>query len=650
MTVQTYRIKKFVLFFSLFLLTLNACFLNICVARSSQDIEKALILINQNQWSKAQSLVQSLKDPLLNEIFLWQSYTKQGFPLNNQQMFIGLDRFIRDHPEWPGINALKEKAEALMPLSFTPLQVISWYGKDKPLTVIGNDRYIDALMAAGRLTEARHYLQLWWRDAMLTRDQQKSIYRKYAAHIDGQTNVQRMDYLLYKGQYQNALAISNVLEKGYPDLARARIALSEQQPGVEAMLRKVPVHLQNDPGLLYERMRWRRVKNLDSGVIDILKRMPQAKDIQNLEAWWTERSILMRRLIEKKEFQAAYNLAASHKQTDPFSLSQAEWSAGWLALRFLKQPAKALPHFQKLYANVSTPISKSRGAYWIGLSYTALGQKENAIKWYQEAARYQITFYGQMASMALSSKDTALKDETPVLTKAQQQKFEQDDLIRAARLYHKAGMKKMSVRFINAFVDHHNSIQGYSYGAKLAQEFNYYSDSVKISKNAAGESLILIPTSYPNFKNYVTDPKMDRALILSLIRQESIFDAAARSPAGALGLMQIMPATGAETARKIGISHSQDRLTSDPSHNIKIGSYYLNQLLQRYDGSYPLAIAAYNAGPGRVNRWLNLFGDPRKGEVDMTDWIELIPIYETRNYVQRVMEGREVYLHILNKK
>lgn len=337
-------------------------------------------------------------------------------------------------------------------------------------------------------------------------------------------------------------------------------------------------------------------------------------------------------------------LASQHRQKEGFSYSQAEWVAGWLALSFLNEPRKAYTHFGNLYKNVKTPVSRARGSYWAARAAERAGNSEAADKSYRIAAKYQTVYYGQLAGAKLGIKESLPNAAPPALSAQDRQSFERNELIRAAQYFAKRGKKKETSVFLSAFINANETSKAYRFAAEKAAAMKRNYDAVQISKKATAKGLFLTAQSYP----VITDQlrginNVEWALIHGLIRQESLFDNNARSPVGARGLMQLMPATAKETARKLGLNHRTDWLTSRPSHNIKLGSTYLNQMLNRYGGSYPMAIAAYNAGPGRVDKWIRTFGDPRTGKIDWIDWIELIPIYETRNYVQRVLESTYVY-------
>ena len=605
---------------------------------------RALQSIDQNQWTIGRNTIAATKDPLAAKLYYWLEFTQK----NDVTNYTRLTQFIRNNPEWPGMTGLKVKAERNMPRTISNEEVIEWFRDYPPQTANGLDRYLSALLILGREPEAQKIIRDWWSQALSTRDEQKHLYSRYGGMIDHATHRKRLDALLFSQQYSNARAIADVLGKGYPELTEARIALAADKGDVNALIDKVPTSLKNDPGLRYERLKWRRVNDYDDGAIEILRNAPAYEDMQNPAEWWRERHIIIRRLMEQKKFKAAYFLAKDHKQKEGFAYAQAEWMAGWLALRFENKPTEAYQRFEALYQNVETPISKARAAYWAGRAAEAFNNIEIAQKWYRDAARFQTVYYGQLAGAKLGIKESLPNAAPPVLSALENEQFARNELMQAALLFHKAGMEQESTRFLYAFVDHIGTPTAYLYAAQTAANLNNYADAVRISKDATNEGLFLTAQSYPVITSQLRDIQVEWALVHGLIRQESMFDLNARSPVGALGLMQLMPATAKETARKLNVSHQDSWLTLRPSHNILLGSAYLDQMLRRFDNSYPLAIAAYNAGPGRVDNWLETFGDPRKGDVDWIDWLEMMPIYETRNYVQRVMEAVYVYRLRLN--
>lgn len=604
-----------------------------------KQTEDALRAMAQGRWTFAQQQIAQAQDPLAAKLYYWMLYTAQP----NVDNYSRLAQFIRKNPEWPSIYDLRLKAEKIMPADLPGADVIAWFDDYKPLTAPGIDRYIEALTVGGKTIQAKAYLAERWANTKLSRDEQRRLYRKYGRLIDRDAHIKRLDTLLFSGQYENAMAIADVLGQGYPELATARIALAQEKKTVEPLIASVPHALQNDPGLLYERLRWRRRNDLDVRAMEILHNPPPVALISNPDDWWRERHILIRRLIEKKHYKSAYLLASGHFQEEGLSYAQAEWLAGWLALRFLNQPTEAYEHFQALYEKMESPISRARAAYWAGRASEGFGDQAISEGWYRKAAQHQTVYYGQLAGAKLGLKEALPHAAPPSLSAEDEAGFERQELMQAARLLRAAGMRKEASAFMQSFVRYQDTPKAYFYAAQQAVAMDHYHDAIRISKEATKKGMFLTAQSYPVITGKLSRDAPEWALLHALIRQESTFDDKARSPAGALGLMQLMPGTAKDTARKLGVAYREDALTDDSAYNIRLGSSYLAQMLERFDGSYPLAIAAYNAGPGRVDKWLDVYGDPRKGEVDFIDWIEMIPIYETRNYVQRVLEAVYVY-------
>ncbi len=606
----------------------------------------ALKTISKGRWKEGSEMIAETKDPLAAKIYYWLLFTRSA----EEEGFLRLANFIRQNPEWPDIRSLRIKAEKSLSDASKSADIIAWFDDYPPLTAHGFDMYINALLGNGKTDKVRKLLAAWWAKTPLSREDQKALYQKYKAYIGKKAHIKRLDMLLFSGQYTNARAIARVLEGGYPALTEARIALAEQTGNVTALINRVPPNLKRDPGLLYERLRWRRRHDLDFAAMEILHDMPAQNEIQNPDEWWLERHIIIRRLLEQKRYDSAYLLASEHGQKQGLAYAQAEWLTGFLALRYQKRPATAFEHFQLLFTKVETPISRSRAAYWAGEAAKQLGQDEMAKHWVQKAAQYQSSYYGQLASEELQQQGYLPRIAPPSLTLSDKEHFNTMELVQAARLFHSADMREEATRFIQAFINTQESPQAYRFGAELAAELGHYHDAIRIAKKATQKGLFLTVQSYPIITDQLKGVKVEWALVHALIRQESMFDFKARSPSGALGLMQVMPATAREVAKKSGLRHETSWLTAKPSHNIRIGTTYLQRMIDRYDGSYILAVAAYNAGPNRVDEWLKTFGDPRKGDVNVVDWVELIPVYETRNYVQRVMEGLYIYrLRLKNK-
>lgn len=598
--------------------------------------EAALRLIQNEEWGPAREAVIQSGNPILFKLYEWSLYRE---PLANLP-FDRIVTFIQQNPNWPDQPKLLATAERNMPDALPAAQMISWFMAHPPVTGDG------ILKLANAATETQNQsaiaiINTAWPNADMDSQTQSDIVSRYGRWINADSYNARFDYLLKDTAYTMARGLASSLQNGYPQLVEARIALAEQKRGAEDFIYNVPRNLQNNTGLLFERIRWMRRNDGNAAAATLLNTASHAGNITFPKEWWKERNILVRRLMEDKNYSKAYNLASQHNMDTGPEFAEAEWISGWLALRFLNRPELAMQHFTNMYGKVETSISRSRGAYWAGRAADALRKPEDAKTWYYQAATYPHTYYGQIA---LGHLKMTSAEQTPVIaTPNDQSSISSSDLVQAAALLHQAGYESLSVKFINAKLEQMSTPGEFQAFANYLKRVSDTSGAYRVAKKASWKNIFLGDTAYPSLSRLMSNISIDQSLAHGIIRQESQFDPNAESPAGALGLMQLMPGTAKEVAQKRGWDHQTDWLTSRPSHNVSLGSAYLNDLLKRFNGSYPLAIAAYNAGPSRVKSWLEVYGDPRMGEVDWIDWIELIPVAETRNYVQRVTEGVVTY-------
>jgi soluble lytic murein transglycosylase len=597
----------------------------------------ALTSMVDEDWTKARELVQKSGDPAMATLYEWMLYRNDltGLP------FERIASFLKQHPDWPSQKNIQASAERNMPVNESPTNVLAWFSAHPPVTGEGIIKLLQAGQKIGQEKTAQELARGAWPEATISLEDQDRIMKEAPSLVGQDGHRRRLDHLLFNEKYTLARALARRLGNGYPELVEARIALSEEKPDGPSWVGRVPSSLQKDAGLLYERLRWRRRQDQDDGAMAILAAAPPASSITNPEDWWKERNILARRMIEKKNFAKAYALASRHENMEGTEYAEAEWLSGWLALRFMKKPSEALSHFQDMYGNVKTAVSKARGAYWTGRAYEAAGDKAKASEWFSRAAGYPKTYYGQIALLHLNKKAPQL-----VPVKASREdigKIQSRDMVIAIRIAEAAGYKGLRIELVNAVIATLKAPSEFAAFSAALSNMGLKSEAFRVAKKAAGENYFLGEAAYPSMEVYTKGLSVDQALVHAVMRQESQFDPEVRSPAGALGLMQIMPTTAQHIAGKRGWDNRTEWLTSRPLHNVRLGSAYLNDLIERFNGAYPLAIAAYNAGPSRVANWLDEFGDPRAGQTDWIDWIELIPVSETRNYVQRVMEGYVVY-------
>ena len=555
--------------------------------------------------------------------------------------FPEIRNFVTRNPGWPLDDLLIRRAEALMLNDFSAQQALLWFRAHPPQTGRGLFIYLRALPEGERSAALAEF----WPEIRAGVREQTDIIRLYGRHIPRAAHLARFNWLLFNNLQAESAGIAAVLGQGYQRLAEARLALRNKRSGVNRAIDRVPANLQQDPGLLYERLRWRRQRDLNDRALEILRNAPPADAITNPRDWWRERHIMTRRLMKEGRMREAYRLASEHRQTEGFPLLQAEWVSGFLALRSLDEPLKAFPHFERLFYAAETSISQARGAYWAGRAAQRAGNAQVASDWYSMAARHGHTWYGQAAQRALGHSTLQLPRPPAAAALTQDQR----GMIDASRFLVRAGVPHLAeIFFLRLTAVNEDQPQRLVMLARFARSLGLQKAALKIGKKLATKGGVLPSEAYPRLNAPASLMNgIEPALLFALIRQESQFDEQARSPVGALGLMQLMPATAQEVARKNNISHRAAMLTVQPDHNVRLGTLFLGELLRRYDGSLPLTLAAYNAGPGRVSRWLREVGDPRTGEISVEDWVERLDIYETRNYVQRILEARAVYQNIL---
>lgn len=593
--------------------------------------------------------VQSIKDLSLMYVAL-QTRQEVGYKT--------LQGLISRHPNWPEMYKVRKLVELKMPKDARPYDVEEWFQKYPPVTGEGLQIYLSALKKMGHKQQLRDALTKAWPNIELSSTETIALMTKYKHILTEKQNRKRLDSLFWKKRFKESEYMQRFVSKDYQRLTDARMRLMRQRNGVDEAVRAVPKSLQNDAGLQYARVYWRRKKDMDTGAAQLLQPNMRPQTIEYSKKWWTERHILARRAMEDKEYRKAYSLVSVHWQTGgSFPYAQAEFLSGFLALRFLNKPRRAFDHFHKLYKNVKTPVSLSRAAYWLGRSADELKQPTVARQWYLAAAKYPTTFYGQHALEKLDNIDVRrlLKTAPPTINQAEMDKFAQTENMRMLRLLLSAGLDDYARPFFQRALSSAKSASDYMAIINLGEQtkqrhFKVFASKKILSKDKKivfEKGYPVLPKSWQPRRN-----RQDLTLMHAIIRQESNFETTVRSPAGALGLMQLMPGTAGDTRRKLGIKRPKNgagALTTDPAYNVLLGSTYLQQMLNRFDGSAVMASAAYNAGPARVSRWINEMGDPRgHGSHAIIDWIERMPIYETRNYVQRVLENRFVYTHRLS--
>jgi len=362
------------------------------------------------------------------------------------------------------------------------------------------------------------------------------------------------------------------------------------------------------------------------------------------EKWWKYREAQARLAIDERNYSLAKKLLANHGQTEGSGLADALWIQGWLKTEFMGQPSDGMDFFEDMYNKVKFPVSKARAAYWAGRAAEKSGDKKEAEDWYKKAASYPTTFYGQLGSLEYYGNTPLSIPSSPSVSSEDRGNFERDDYVKAIKATIDVGNYDLARRLITLAVENSEDPSEAALVTELGAKSGKSSLSVRAAKKALQQNIVLVDGGYPTMKT-PSGTGLERALTLAITRQESEFDPNAKSPSNALGMMQLLPRTAKEVAKKNGLSFSASRL-SDPTYNMTLGSHDLARLIDSYDGSYIMGIAAYNAGPGNVRNWVKRFGTPGNDVDGAINWIEKIPFYETRNYVQRVIENLQVYRSI----
>lgn len=560
--------------------------------------------------------------------------------------------FKEQNPDWPRMALLSLRAEdAVLSYPMSNKDLISWFSANPPRTGEGRIRYGKALIASGQTDEGKKWIQRAWAENDFSSSRQREILAQFQAYLTTSTHKARLDRLLWDRRTTDARTTAALIGNNAEALADARIRLMTRSNSAPGAVARVPSAMQDDAGLLFDRIRYERKLGNDDATVPLILTAPGLPhQMVDPDAWWLERKIAARVALSNGQYQDAYDIVSKHGLTDGGDFADAEFLAGWIALQFLNKPDKAMAHFRKLKNAVSTPISTARADYWAGRAASAKGDKKNAELYYHLAAQNPTTFYGQLGTSALAhlqGKEARLHlPNDPKPTSAEIAAFKKLELVRVAQILHDLNRDDQAWSFMLHLADTLKEPQQLVQLADMALTFNDHKLSLRIAKTASQRNIMLPQRAYPvSYMPAFTPrgPAVEKALVFGLSRQESEFDPAAKSPVGARGLMQLMPATAKMVARQINVPYSRSRLTTDPAYNAMLGSAHLGDLIGDFNGSYIMSVAAYNAGATRVGQWQEQYGDPRSSTIDPIDWIENIPFSETRNYVQRVMENLEVY-------
>jgi soluble lytic murein transglycosylase len=591
----------------------------------------------------AQSARTSLTDPLARKLVQWTIIDSDA----EQIPFFELDQARRDLWGWPKSTTRQIAAERRLGSSgLAPPQVLGWFEASPAHSAEGAMALASAYLAIGKEAEAKALIRRTWRDSLFEADVQRTFLGRFGSDLTTEDHIRRLDSLLYGPHGPAAQEMLEYVPADYRTLGQARIALRAGAANAGQIAAAVPGALARDPGLAFERARYLRARGMEAAALSLIGDFPSAPPhAEGVKLVWKERWALFNAGMRARNYRAAYGALQNHGLEPGSDLADAEFFAGWLALKRLGDPTLADAHFLKLQNAGSSPITLGRAYYWRGRAHEEKGDSEGAQRLYADGGRFYTSFYGQLAAEKAGVTRISLGKE-PVPTPADRARFEGREQVRAARMLAESGQKDLFRTFV-LFID--DALPNAEEAALLVDLARGYGDqdlAMRVVRTSAQRGFVLPERGYP-LRSTPSTNAAEPALVLGIVRQESGFDPRVRSGVGARGMMQLMPATARIVAGQNGLSYSAEML-DDPDYNMRLGTSYIGQMVDRFSGSYLLAAAAYNAGPGRPDQWVGACGDPRASSADPTDFIECIPFSETRNYVMRVLEGMQVYRARLN--
>jgi soluble lytic murein transglycosylase len=614
-----------------------------------QRLREGISAAGAARWQEVRSSRTAASDPLVRRILTWRLAIHRESALS----FSELDQALNELAGWPGQDTIRRKAEqAIIDSSLSAAERAAWLSQGGPISGDGKVYLAQALQQTGDRAGAARLLREAWRENNLTPRAEGVARQGFAGVLTSEDHAVRVDRALWNEDRGDAQRLLPLLSPDQRKLAEARIAL--QRPprrGLQQIVERVPASLSDHPGLLHDRARYIRRDGRPDDAAPLVTRMRQA----NIPAYGRAEAFELSRVYVPSALRAgdgrrAYGLVANHGMTSGEAFAEAEWLAGWVALRYLRDPVLAEQHFARLGQGVSTPVSRARADYWRAQALKAAGREDEAAMALRAAAVHNFTYYGQLAA-ARSQADASLFFADPAAPTPQESAaFHSRELVRALRLLGEVGDQEDFEAMAFYLDDVLTSPVEHELLSQVAREKQFWRTAVRSAKAGIRRGIVAPQSAFPlmNLPSAATRPgRPEPALVLAIIRQESEFDPRARSRADARGLMQLLPRTARSTAQSEGMPFQVGWLMDDPSYNVTLGSAYLEDLLDDWGGSYVLTIASYNAGPGRARQWIDDWGDPRRSTADVVDWVELIPFSETRNYVQRVLENVQVYRHRL---
>jgi soluble lytic murein transglycosylase len=586
--------------------------------------------------AEANATEAGISDPVARKLAEWVILRSD----NTNPSFERYAVWVETNASWPHSPLFRRRAEnALWNDGVDDRTVRAFFAKQQPSTAKGRYMLARTLLAQGDREGAAKLVRQAWRN--------NDASEMFGGMLTAADHKVRMDARFYADDAAAGMRAAERLGGNEVAIARARAAVLRKAGNAKALLDAVPAAAQSDAGYIYSRVQWLRQNNKAEEAGKLILTAPKNPDVLvNLDQWWQERRLLVRNLLDENDAHAAYLVA---REAAPpmkgFYRVDAHFTAGWVALRFLRDPKTAAEHFARIGENTHNPHALSRAGYWQGRAAEALNQHAQAKAFYESAAQYTAAYYGQLARARLGLKDLGLRGP-PVFTQQEHEALKNLEIVRAAEILYTLGERDMLASIYAELGESGTDVAGMAMMGELAAKNGDGRAMVFLGEYAYARGLPLDYYAYPTvgLPDYQPiAPPIEAAVAYSIARQESHFNQKVVSSANAMGLMQVTPAAGIDTAAKFKVTYNRERLLNDPVYNMQMGAAELSNLFSGYNGSYILTFAGYNAGRGRVKQWIAAYGDPRDPRIDPVDWVERIPIAETRNYVARIMENLQVY-------
>jgi soluble lytic murein transglycosylase len=611
-------------------------------SRADMDaLENVLDQVRKHKPDDATQTEATISDPVARKLAEWIILRSD----NNNATVERYRAFIAANPSWPSQSFLRRRLEAaLWDDHRDDALVWSWFENESPLSAKGRFVLAKAMLARGDRANAERLVREAWRSDPMSEDTENTALDLFGALLAPGDQKARMDTLLYNTENEAAaLRAAKRLGAGHIALAKARLASIRKAPNAKALLEAVPSELHGDPGYVFARIQLLRREEKFAEAAQLMLSAPKdPARLHNLDEWWIERRLLARKMIDGGEHKTAYLIArdAALPTRDIYKTEQ-EFTAGWIALRFLNDPQTAAQHFARIGVGSVNPTALARGGYWQGRAAEAAGRTQEARAAYATAAEQSTSYYGQLARAKLGLPQLDLNDAPTPKSRG----VERLEIVRAVQLLFDLDEREIAIPIFADMGENGDPDALVGLG-ELTARYGYARGMLLVGKAALNRGLpfdfYAYPTAgIPSFS--AIGPDVEKSVIFSIARQESAFNQGDVSPAQAYGLMQVTPEAGRYVCKRAGATFDLNRMKTDPAYNAALGAAELGGLLEDYRGSYIMTFAAYNAGRGSLKKWIDRYGDPRDPKVDAVDWVELIPFSETRNYVQRIMENLQVY-------